>query len=220
MERRAFSRGELMFLIGVPLAWAVLLLFHPGGEGEDVYADLHDVVTRFLVVHVGMMLFIPLMGVAVYLLVRGLDGTAALVSRIGLVLFVLFYTLWEALYGIGTGILANEVNALPEEERPAGAELLQDYSEYFLIRNLGVFGLIGTIGFITAMIAAGIALRDRAGAPVFVVVLLGVSGLLITAHPPPYGPIGLLLFVVAVWLLIRSQAADREHAPLGQAGPA
>jgi hypothetical protein len=92
------------------------------------------------------------------------------------------------------------VNALPEAERREGAEPLQDYSEYFLIRNLGVFGLIGTVGFITARIAAGIALRDRAAAPVSVVVLLGLSGLLITAHPPPYGPIGLVLFVVAVWL--------------------
>jgi hypothetical protein len=70
------------------------------------------------------------------------------------------------------------------------------------------------------MIAAGMALRDRAGAPVSVVVLLGLSGLLITAHPPPYGPIGLVLFVVAVWLFIHSQAADREQAPLGQPGPA
>jgi hypothetical protein len=220
MQRPAFSRGELIFLIGVPLAWAVLLLFHPGGEGEDVYADLHDDVTRFLVVHVGMMLFIPLMGVAVYLLVRGLDGTAASVSRIGLVLFVVFYTLWEALYGIGNGIIANEVNALPEAERAAGAELLQDYSEYFLIRNLGVFALIGTVGFIAAMIAAGIALRERAGASVSVVILFGLSGLLITAHPPPYGPVGLVLFVVAVWLFIRSQAADREHAPVEHPGPA
>jgi hypothetical protein len=46
-----------------------------------------------------MMLFIPLMGVAVYLLVRGLEGTAASVSRVSLVLFVVFYTVWEALTG-------------------------------------------------------------------------------------------------------------------------
>ena len=28
---RAFSPGEVAFLIGVPLLWAILLLFHPGG---------------------------------------------------------------------------------------------------------------------------------------------------------------------------------------------
>jgi hypothetical protein len=62
VQRRAFSRREIMFLVGVPLAWAVLLLFHPGGEGDQIYQDLHDKVTRWMVVHVGMMLFIPLMG--------------------------------------------------------------------------------------------------------------------------------------------------------------
>ena len=65
MQRQAFSRQELAFLIGVPLAWAVLLLFHPTGGGESVtYADVEDKVTAWLVVHLGMMVFIPLMAVA------------------------------------------------------------------------------------------------------------------------------------------------------------
>ena len=45
------------------------------------------------------------------------------------------------------------------------------------------------------MIAAGLALHRHAGAPVSVPVLLGISGLLITVHPPPYGPTGLALFI-------------------------
>ena len=40
--RRRFSREEVMFLIAIPLGWAILLLFHPGGECKDVYGDLHD----------------------------------------------------------------------------------------------------------------------------------------------------------------------------------
>ena len=113
MQRRPFSRGELLFLIGVPLAWAVLLLFHPGGEGDEIYQDLQDKVTRWMVVHIGMMLFIPLFGAVVYLLMRGIEGTAALVSRIGLALFVVFYGAFELLQGIGVGILVNEANGLP-----------------------------------------------------------------------------------------------------------
>jgi hypothetical protein len=61
--------------------------------------------------------------------------------------------------------------------------------------------------------AAGIALRRNAGAPMSVVVLLVLSGFLITAHPPPFGPTGMVLFVVAVLLFWRSQpAAVREPA--------
>jgi hypothetical protein len=203
---RAFSSAELAFLIGVPLLWAVLLLFHPGGEGTEVsYLELQDKVTAWMVVHIGMMLFIPLMGAVVYLLLRGVEGTAARVSRIALVAFVVFYSAWEALQGIGVGILVNEVNALPRNELATGADLVHDFADHILIRNFGVFGNIGSLGLIIALIAAGVALR-RAGASLAVAALLGLSGFLITAHPPPYGPIGLVLFIAAVLLYVRDQS--------------
>jgi hypothetical protein len=99
-------------------------------------------VTPFLVVHIGMMLFIPLMAVVVYLLLRGVEGTAARVSRIALVPFVIFYSAWETLQGIANGILVNEVNGLPEAERALGADLVQDFAEHPLVRDLGVFATI------------------------------------------------------------------------------
>ena len=55
-------------MIGVPLAWAVLLLFHPKGEGDQIYLDVRDQVSAMLAVHIGMMLFIPLTAIAIYLL--------------------------------------------------------------------------------------------------------------------------------------------------------
>jgi hypothetical protein len=160
-----------------------------------------------------MLIFIPLFATAVYLLLRGIEGTAAMVSRIALVPFVVFYSAWEALYGIGNGILADEVNGLPEADRELGADLIQDFSENALIMNFGIFAGIGTIGLIVAMIAAGVALRTHAGASLSVAVLLAISGFLITGHPPPFGPIGLVCFVVAVLLFWRSQSvAVREPA--------
>jgi hypothetical protein len=206
----AFSPGELAFLIGVPLLWAILLLFHPGGEGTEVtYAELQDKVTAWMAVHIGMMLFIPLFAAVVYLLLRGVEGTAAWVSRIALAPFVVFYGTWEALQGIGVGILVDEVNGLPQAERATGADLVHDFADHVLIRNFGVFGNIGSLALITAAIAAGVALRRHAGAPLSVAALLGVSGFLITAHPPPFGPAGLILFIAAVVLFVRSQAALR-----------
>jgi hypothetical protein len=216
-QSRVFSPPELAFLIGVPLLWAVLLLFHPGGgEGTEVsYVDLQDKVTAWMVVHLGMMLFIPMMAAVLYLLLRGVEGTAARVSRIALVPFVIFYSTWEALQGIGVGILVHEVNKLPQAERATGADLVPDFAENILIRNFGVFGNIGSLALIVAAIAAGVALRRHAGAPLSVAALLGVSGFLITAHPPPFGPIGLVLFIAAVLLYVRSQARGTESARLG-----
>jgi hypothetical protein len=213
MDRLRVSRNEAAFMIGVPLAWAVLLLFHPGGEADEVYLSLQDEVTEGLVVHIGMLIFIPLMAAVIYLLLRGIEGTAAQISRAALVPFVVFYSAWEVLQGIANSILVDEVNGLPETERSTGIELVQDFAESPLARDLGVFGSIGTLGLIVAMIAAGVALRRNAGAPVSVMVLLVLSGFLITAHPPPFGPTGLVLFVVALLLFWRSQsAALREPA--------
>jgi hypothetical protein len=215
-QPRTFGPGELAFLIGVPLLWAILLLFHPGGEGDEIYLDVQDNVTRFLVVHIGMMIFIPLMAVVVYLLLRGVEGTAAWVSRIALVPFVLFYSVWEALQGIGVGILVNELKGLPQAEQALREDLVQDFAEHALIGPFGVFVSIGSMGLIVAAIAAGVALYRHAGAPISVPVLLGISGFLITVHPPPYGPTGLALFIVAVLLYVRSQSGDRATAPLGE----
>jgi hypothetical protein len=222
MDSARFSREQLAFLMGVPLAWAVLLLFHPTGEGEVItYADVQDELTRWLVVHVGMVVFIPLMAGAVYLLVRGMESTAARVCRIALVFFVVFYGAFEVLVGVGTGILVDEINGLAASDKAAAAPLVEQFNDNILIRGpVGVFTSIGSVAFITAAIAAGVALRREAAAPLSVAVLLGLSGFLITAHPPPYGPAGLVLFVGAVLLFVRSEAALRAPARVTHPGPA
>jgi len=208
-----FSRQELMFLIGVPLAWAVLLLFHPSGEGDTIYQDISDKVTTWMVVHVGMMIFIPLMAVVVFVLLRGLESTAAQVSRVAVVIFAVFYGTYETLQGIGNGILAEQVNDLPAAERGTGSELIQDFAENIFARDFGVLSSIGGTAFLVAMLAAGIALKRGAGAPTSVLVLLGFAGILITAHPPPFGPTGLALFIAAVLMFQRSRSAGRTPAP-------
>jgi hypothetical protein len=209
MDSARFTREQLALLIGVPLAWAVLLLFHPTGEGEAItYADVQDELTRWLVVHLGMVVFIPLMAGVVYLLVRGIESTAARVCRVALVFFVVFYGAFEVLVGIGTAILVDDINGLAASDKAAAAPLVEEFTDNFLIRGpLGVFTSIGSVAFITAAIAAGVALHREAGAPLAVALLLGASGFLITAHPPPYGPIGLALFIAAVLVFVRSQAA-------------
>ena len=62
------KRWEAAFVIGVPIAWAILLLFHPGGDGKNIFVDLNGDGTRMLIVHVGTMVFIPLMALSFYLL--------------------------------------------------------------------------------------------------------------------------------------------------------
>ena len=211
-SRRPLSRQELALLTAIPLLWAILLLFHPGGEADAVYEAISDKVTIWMVVHVGMMIFIPLMAILVFVLLRGIGGTAATVSRVAAVVFAVFYGGYEMLQGLGNGILVEQVNDLPESEQATGSELVQDFAENIFARDLGVLASIGALAFLVAMLAAAIALRREVGAPTSVAVLLGLAGILITAHPPPFGPTGLVLFVIAVWLFQRSQVARSAPA--------
>ena len=205
-QRKAFSLAEIAFLIGAPLAWAVLLLLHPTGDGEDLYPVVSDEVTAWLVVHVGTLLFVPLIAAAVYLLLRGVEGTAAQVSRVALGSFVLFYVTFEVLIGIGVGLFADEVNGLPAADQPAGAKAIEGFADSGVI---AVFEMIGTGSLLVALAAAGIALWRRADAPVAVPILLVLAAIPIAWHVTPFGQVGLALFIAAVLLVVRARSVRR-----------
>jgi hypothetical protein len=210
MRPKSFSRAEASFLVAVPLAWAVLLLFHPVGDG-DYYAVVRDDVTAWLTVHLGSMLLIPLLAGVLFVLLRGIDGTAARVSRVALVVFAVFYAGYEVAVGIGSGIIADAINALPVGERGAGAALLESYNESTI---LAVVSAIGSIAWVVAVTGAGIALYRRAhtASSVAVVFLLLISAPGIAIHVTPFGPVGLALFIVALVLVMRTTAAPAEEA--------
>jgi hypothetical protein len=105
------------------------------------------------------MLFIPLLAAAMFVLLRSIEGSAAQVSRIALAIFAIFYGAFEAVVGIGSGIIADTVNALPAGERGVGAGLLADCNESGVITALRT---IGSIAWLVAVAGAGISLHRRA----------------------------------------------------------
>ena len=215
MDRPRLSRLELAFIIGVPAAWGVLLLFHP--LGETFYTLIDDNITSWLAVHIGMAIFIPLFAGAIYLLLRGLEGTAATVSRVSLWVFAIFYAAFEITLGIGTGLLTNEVVALPEAEQGVGAGLVEAYSESSIIM---AFTILGTIGLTVALVSAAVALRKgyHLGWAVPALLMLSIPGVAI--HEPPAGPIGLAMFIGAVLLLVREPEPVSRLAAAPPPGPA
>jgi hypothetical protein len=219
MRPKSFSHAEAAFLLGVPLAWAVLLLFHP--TGDEYYPAISDSVTRWLVVHLGTMLFIPLLAAAMFVMLRGIEGTAARVSRVALVVFAIVYAAFEVTVGIGSGIIALAVNDLPPGERAPGADLLTSYNESGVIT---VLSTAGSVAWLVAVAAAGVALYRRAStaSSIAVVVLFVISAPGIAIHVTPFGPVGLALFIVALLLVMRTSAAPvAPVAPMvGQPGAA
>jgi hypothetical protein len=216
---RGFGPATVAFLIGVPLAWAVLLWFHPSVAPDDVYGSLRDEVVTYQIVHTGTLVFIGLIGVALYLLVRDLPGRAARISRLAIGPFVLFYGVWEAVIGLATGALVQHANDAPAGERAVLSDAIQSLQENLIVGEMSAAAIVGAVAWAVAVIAAAVAYR-RVGAPVIVSVLLGLS-LVVISHPPPIGPIGLLCFAGAVGVLVvrdRSAArAPRAALPLGPA---
>jgi len=212
---RPFSPPELAFLVGVPLLWGLLLLFHP--VGDEFYPTIADHLTRWLTVHVGTMLFIPLMAGVMLLLLRDVEGTAAWVARVAVAVFAVVYLVFEAVVGIGTGLLVDNIDAVPASER---ADLVEDYIESSLVK---VFETVGSAGWIVAAIAAALALSRRAdgGRSVAVILLLVLSAVPITFHVTPFGPVGLAMFIGAILLVVRDRAAayvaprESSHDPTG-----
>jgi hypothetical protein len=198
-----YSTAEVVFMIATPLAWAVLLAFHGPGPSDDVYGSLRDEASRFLVVHIGSLLLLGLMGAALYLLVRDLPGRAAQVSRLAIAPFVLLYGAGEAIQGVATGVLVDHANDVAAGQRPAAGDaadaLYDSFSGQFLIGAGAVAGIV-------ALIAAAVAVR-RVGAPTAASILLGLSALLVF-HAPPTGPVALVFFAVAVWLVARARRSS------------
>jgi hypothetical protein len=213
-----------VFLVVTPLALAVALWWHPAG-GSEIYEDVRGDVGAWLFVHTTFLFFTPLLGIATYMLLSGVESSAATVSRVALVFFLVFYTAYEVTVGVGTGVLVDYANGLPPAEQAAVAGAIQDYNENWIVSDPSVSFVLGGLGWVVAMVAAAVAFR-RAGAGWPVTLLVGFAALF-AIHPPPIGPVGLVCFAAAAVLIERARAHDARavaapppHSGVARAGTA
>lgn len=204
-----------LFYAAGPFLWAVLILFHPDPSGDTAYGGVSDVVDRWLVIHVGQLILTPFLFLAVWRLLDGLTSTAARISRCALVVWTVFFSAYDAIQGIATGVLVRHTNSLPDAEQDAIARAL-DYLVYdsLLAGNTSVLGLVAGGAWLTVAIAAAVALH-RASAGRTVVVLTCVSTVF-TMHVAP-AAIGLLALTAAV--VVREQQRSRQVAGATVATP-
>jgi hypothetical protein len=202
----------------MPLVLAVVLWFHPPG-GDDIYEGVRDDVDAWRFVHTVFLFFIPVMAFATYLLLSGIQSTAATVSRVSLVFFLVFYTAYEVTVGLGTGILVEYANGLPAAEQGAVADAIQHYNGNALLADpVSVSLALGFLGWVVALVAAAVALR-RAGVGWPATVLVGITALF-AIHPPPVGPIALVCFAAAAILVERWRARDPLEPGTGSSADA
>jgi hypothetical protein len=99
--------------------------------------------------------------------------------------------------------------------------MLTSYNESAVIT---VLSTIGSVAWLVAVTAAGVALYRRANtaSSVAVVILFLIAAPGIVIHVTPFGPVGLALFVLALLLVIRAPVAPSTPAApmVGQPGAA
>ena len=204
LSRPAASR---LLIFTVPLVWAALLLFHPNPEGGP-FESIRDVVDRWLFVHVGQLVLTPLLVLAVWRLVDGLPSRAAMVNRAAAVVGAAFFTAYDSIQGIATGVLIRYADGDLAGEEQAGVARALEYlvSDSRLAGNVSAIGLLGNAAWLAVALGAAVALR-KAGAGKAAVIAACLSTLFVI-HTAPAG-IGLLALAVA-GVLRERQRADGE----------
>jgi len=156
VERLVLRR---VVLLGAPLALALLEIFHP--ERPSRASEAVEQGVWFMWFHFIQVPLIGLIALAVYLLTEGLEGRAVMVSRWALGVFAVFFSAYDAAAGIATGYALRNAQELPAEAQEGVYEAVIDMPGLSLIFGLSI---VGTLGWVVALIAAAIALR-RPGAP-------------------------------------------------------
>lgn len=224
----------LLWWLCLFVAPAVLIgieLFHPSGftNSPGMYQFLsqveptheHSALAYFgpqwwFTLHMIQTPMVGLVAVGLWLMVDGIgakDGTAAGVSawlaRAAIFVFALYFTILDAIGGIGLGrtILVVQQMVAAGKLSPAQVD-----GVVLLLNALWVDPVVGGVGSfvsetaswaafaVSFLVAAALLLSGRAGWA-NVIPLLGFGWELQTAHASPHGPIAFgLLIVAAAWL--------------------
>jgi hypothetical protein len=196
-DRRArsnLSASQLLAFAG-PLLWAVLILFHPNPGDAGPYEEIKDDVNRWLIVHVGQLVLTPLLFLTVWRLLDGLSSAAATASRAALVIWTVFFSAYDSIQGVATGVLIRHANGLPGDEKAAFAatiDFLVDDSQ--LAGGVSAVWVVAAVSWVVVAIAAAVALYI-AGAGKAVVAATCVSAVFVV-HVAP-AAIGLVALFLA-----------------------
>jgi hypothetical protein len=210
-----------LILFGTPLLTGILLLFHPLPdqtemrpldqlEGLELYSLLAPIADQFLIVHLLFALALAMLGLTVFLLLDGVRGLAATLSRIYAFVFAVSYIMYETIIGTVTALLIRGAAALsPDEQAAVGAAVYRNFVDPFLGDLPSVLAIIAWLSWLLTVTSAAFALR-RSGKPLGPCILLGLSFVFIS-HASLLGPIGMLLFLLAV---VGIERAGSDHISL------
>ena len=199
-----------LVVIGAPLVLGLVEVWHfeslpfdsEGNLGPFTrYRVLAPVIDQWLIIHLVQVPLLALVGLGVYLIVRELNSIAAIVARVSMVVFVVFYTVLDAVAGIAIGVLVRDTKELSVSQQNAIEGAIESLWNNPIVGNVSLFSWTGALAWMIGVISAAIGLR-LAGAPRGPVALMILAALIFgMSHASPNGPIGMSCLVAAfIWL--------------------
>lgn len=190
----------LGFLVAIPLVWIVVAIVHPMG-GDDVYAELDGKVGIWLFVHFAQLVLALGLAFVFWLLLDGRTGTAATAARLAIPVWLVFFSAFDSVTGLASGLAVHHANSLSGAEQ-AGAASTADY----LVTNritadFSPVWLLQAVAFLVIVIGTARALRSAgASRPLYLTTL---AGSLLVFHAGFIAVLGLLAIAATIVLANR-----------------
>lgn len=202
-----------VLLLAPPLLLAALEIIHP--QPDETVQALMDASTWFAGFHVIQLVLTGFVALSVLLLADGYGHTNARVMRLGIGVFLVFFSAYDAVAGIATGLAMRSARDLSAVQQEGVFDVVKDWPA------LGppfALSIVGSLGWMAALGALALAAR-RQGAPPREWLLIGLAGaiLLLGGHPFPFGTLAFgCLFIAALLHEFRTASHDSASKPRTQ----
>jgi hypothetical protein len=138
------------------------------------------------------------------------------VTRLGVGAFLVFFSAYDAVAGIGTGLAMRSARDLSAVQQEGVFDVVKDWPA---VGPPFALSIIGTLGWVAAVGALALAAR-RQGAPRREWILVGLAAVfLMGGHPFPLGTLAFGCFFVAAllheWRAREVRGNDRQRAVTG-----
>lgn len=204
-QRSAFDRPDRIWpmplalrrvlLLGPPLLLAGLEILHP--QPDETTQSLMDVSTWFAGFHVIQLLLTGLVAMSVLLLADSFGRANAWVTRLGVGVFLVFFSAYEAVAGIATGLAMRSARDLSAVQQEGVFDVVKDWPA---VGSPFALSIVGTLGWLAAVGALALAARHQ-GAPRLEWIFVALAAvLLIGGHPFPAGTLAFACFFAAALL--------------------
>jgi hypothetical protein len=150
-----------VIILGTPAVLGILDIFHPTFTGQIV-DSISAHLNWWIILHILQLPLFCLLALSVYLLLDGVQGRWAVLSKVALGIFVAFYPALDAILGVGTGILATDAKGTIGMVQALTSAMVDAYFTSNLATLVGALGgFAWAIALLLAVLALSKPVRSR-----------------------------------------------------------